>query len=297
MLNLPMELDQLRQSPVHRFAQLWRIERADGTNFLFTDHDAPITFNYQKSLNWRQNPGTDIAGADEAYLPTDSVSTTALQKQSGMQDHNVDVQAVITSDLITEDDLRAGKYRNARVVAMVIDWRYPYAGYFTHNVFWILQATYTRETWHAQVSATPIRFRKEIGHIISHECRWDLGDSNCQKDLTSFTWTGTVTVVTDQRTFVATGQSATDHMFEEGILTWNTGNNAGVQSDVFDNVGATVQLQLNAYRPILVGDTFTIVAGCDKLKGTCVGKFNNFPRFGGFPFVPGNDAIIRGSLG
>jgi uncharacterized phage protein (TIGR02218 family) len=34
------------------------------------------------------------------------------------------------------------------------------------------------------------------------------------------------------------------------------------------------------------GDGFTIVPGCDRLRGTCLSKFDNVSRFRGFPWVP-----------
>jgi uncharacterized phage protein (TIGR02218 family) len=43
---------------------------------------------------------------------------------------------------------------------------------------------------------------------------------------------------------------------------------------------------------IQVGDIFTIVAGCDKLKETCIAKFNNILNFRGFPDVPGIDKLL-----
>ena len=42
-----------------------------------------------------------------------------------------------------------------------------------------------------------------------------------------------------------------------------------------------------------VADTFNIIAGCDKLAATCKTKFSNMVNFGGFPFIPGNDKMIR----
>ena len=38
------------------------------------------------------------------------------------------------------------------------------------------------------------------------------------------------------------------------------------------------------------GDTFSVVAGCDKKFATCKAKFANALNFRGFPHLPGNDA-------
>jgi uncharacterized phage protein (TIGR02218 family) len=44
---------------------------------------------------------------------------------------------------------------------------------------------------------------------------------------------------------------------------------------------------------IQVGNSFQIVAGCDKTHQTCISKFNNIINFRGEPFVPGTDAISK----
>jgi hypothetical protein len=48
-----------------------------------------------------------------------------------------------------------------------------------------------------------------------------------------------------------------------------------------------------AVRPIAIGDTFVIRAGCDKRLETCRAKFTNVVNFRGFPHIPGQDAVIR----
>ena len=44
--------------------------------------------------------------------------------------------------------------------------------------------------------------------------------------------------------------------------------------------------------PIMVGDTFTVTAGCDKTLATCRDRFANVDNFRGFPHIPGNDFIM-----
>ena len=44
---------------------------------------------------------------------------------------------------------------------------------------------------------------------------------------------------------------------------------------------------------IQIGDTFTIEAGCNRLKETCQMKFDNFYNFRGFPDIPGMDSIMN----
>lgn len=81
--------------------------------------------------------------------------------------------------------------------------------------------------------------------------------------------------------------------FTYGLVTWVTGANAGYSMDVRQFSPGTVTLALPMTYPITVGDTFTIVAGCDKTAATCKSRFANLLNFRGEPYVPGTDAILR----
>lgn len=47
-----------------------------------------------------------------------------------------------------------------------------------------------------------------------------------------------------------------------------------------------LQFSLGFPFPIVIGDTFTIYVGCDKLQSTCLNKFNNLTNFTCEPFIP-----------
>lgn len=59
-----------------------------------------------------------------------------------------------------------------------------------------------------------------------------------------------------------------------------------------DNVFGVITLFLPMNWDIAVGDTFTITRGCDKTPETCK-SFANYKNYGGFPDVPGMDAILK----
>jgi len=276
------------------------LERVDGVTLLFTDHDCPITFNYTHALAEALAPGNvgNAAGTDEIYSPVDSFAGTARQMQTGLKDANVEMTGVVlSSGLITEADLFAGRYRSARVIEMLVDSRFPYAGYLTHAQYFIAQTTYTREFWKAQMSGVTAWGNKAAGNVYSVSCRFQLYDPNtCGVDPTGHTATGTVTIVTDRQTFNAGGLNPTPNAYRSGHLTWLTGFNRGITYEVKSSSGSLLTTQLGTPFDIGVGDTFTITEGCDHLRGTCSGTFANLNRFGGYPFLPGNDVMLRGPV-
>jgi hypothetical protein len=88
-----------------------------------------------------------------------------------------------------------------------------------------------------------------------------------------------------------------NYTFAEGYFTygkvkWLTGQNAGFSNDVKIFAPGNVTLALPTYYPIAVGDTYSIVAGCDKAVGTCASRYNNVVNFRGFPAIPGPDVLL-----
>lgn len=83
--------------------------------------------------------------------------------------------------------------------------------------------------------------------------------------------------------------------FDGGVLTWETGDNAGRAIEVKSWVQATGQIAL--FLPpgyaVQVGDAFRVHPGCDKRLNTCAGRFANVLNFRGEPYVPGQDEIMK----
>jgi hypothetical protein len=109
---------------------------------------------------------------------------------------------------------------------------------------------------------------------------------------------GTVSAVTDRRTFTATGISVVADYFGEGFVTFLTGDNAGdtrrLRSD--NGTGALV-LHQGAYDDIAVGDTFEALVGCRHRRvEDCITKHDNASnsrtgtlRYRGFDFLAGEN--------
>jgi uncharacterized phage protein (TIGR02218 family) len=266
----------------HRLATCWKIERTDGTTLRFTDHDAALEFG------------------GETYTPAGGVSASARRRSAGLGAQNLEVLGALDSAAITHDDLRAGRYRDAKVTESLVDWRYPWAGAVATNVYWIARVEYTGEQWEASVESIARRLQSKVGGAYTRSCRHRLGSAACGVTLSSYTDSGVVSAVSgggldDRRVFQATGPAGAAGYYDLGYVEWLTGSNAGLTHQVKTHTVSpiTLALQLRSPFAIQVGDTFDIVAGCDKLAATCKTKFSNMANFGGFPFVPGNDRMMQ----
>ncbi len=97
----------------------------------------------------------------------------------------------------------------------------------------------------------------------------------------------TVTATTTDQSLI-TGAAAVSSAYVEGTVTGSTGANAGYRRTVANTGnGSQIGLFKPFLYPIAIGDTFTVLPGCDHTTGSggCAGR-NNLKRFGGFPYIP-----------
>lgn len=264
-----------------RFARCWRIERMDGTVLGFTDH------------------GSLLVVDGENYSPLGTIEGTAEAHREGTHTSNRDLSGALRSDRITESDLRAGKYRNAEVREFVVDWQYPFAGKFYSRTYTIENTKFSGEAWKATIVSMRERLELTVGHTLQKTCKVEkFGNTLCGVNKAAFTVTGrSVTSVVTQRLVVVCDVSASyaDDWFEDGEVTWTSGANTGLVSEVKRWTSTTQRLELYAPTPklIQVGDDFNIVRGCNRLFDTCDRIFGNAKRFRGFPDIPGTDKVVE----
>ena len=80
-------------------------------------------------------------------------------------------------------------------------------------------------------------------------------------------------------------------------MTWTSGNNSGMTSEIKANAAAVstaIDFELRIKSPVtmVVGDKFTILAGCNRLFATCQ-NFSNVGNFGGCNTIPGIDKTFQ----
>ncbi|UOF80044.1 minor tail protein L [Caudoviricetes sp.] len=262
-----------------RLARCWDITRRDGTHYRFTDHDRPL-----------------VLADTFTYSPVKGISATAVRRQSALEDSNASVRGIISSDLITYDDLSFGLYKEAQVDEYVVDWLVPFVDPIHHQRYWIVETSWNGEEWEAQTSSLPFWFRMQVGSVVSRTCRAELGDSLCKVDLTLLQLQFDVSTIVTQRTvFTASVSFYADNYWRGGKLIWLSGSNAGHISEIKSSTGSsdTFELFLKTPKDIAANDEFLIVPGCDFTRATCIAKFNNINNYRGYPFIPGTDQMLR----
>jgi len=281
VIAISSELQAHLASATPTVCRIWWIRRTDLEEFRFAELDQDVIY-----------PG------DGRYLAARPVGGSAARASLGLNVDNQEARGVFDAAAITEEDLEDGLWDHARVKSWIVNWADPSMGRVPLPGGRIGRVTYDGVRWRAELLGLTHLLATQVGRQLSPMCDWELGDSRCQQVLTSYTRTLTVTEVADRAGFHATLSGAafsTEGFFDFGSVTWLTGENTGrgmeVKSQVMDG-DVQFSLFLPMRRDIAVGDTATVVAGCDKSWATCQTKFGNGARFGGCPFLPGSHRLL-----
>lgn len=265
-----------------RECQCWRITRTDGQIFGFTTHDEDVTFR-----------GTLFKRCDS--LRASAVNSTA---NSGTATGDVQVSGILSDAGISQRDLYAGRFDNAVVEVFLVNWDTLQGRVLTRGV---VARTTQREGDYNMTALTGGRRLEQqpLLEVYSPVCRYELGDSRCKVNLPALQVSGSVVavpaanVVTQarRRQFADSTRTEAEIVFRNGRLTFTSGANNGLRFEVKSIVGAVITLWQPTPFDIEVGATYTLVPGCGKTSEECISRFNNYVNFGGFPDLPGNDAI------
>lgn len=257
---------------------LWRVTRTDGLVFGFTDHNEDVTFG------------------GVTYLAATGHNPSSIRTTAQLSVDNLEVQSMLSSSTITEADIAAGLWDFAEVLIQIVNYNDLTMGSMIQRQGWLGNIRTGRFNFIAELRGMMQPLQQQIGRIYSPGCDADLGDARCGVNLANFTVTGNVTTATSARQFTDTSRTENAAYFDGGLVTWTSGLNNTYRMEVKTFANGVVLLQQPMPNAITVGDTYSMSAGCDKLRSTCVSKFSNVVNFRGFPDLPGRDAMVSGSL-
>jgi len=262
-------------------AWCWRITRADGVSFGFTDHDRTLSFD-----------GTE-------FEPESGFAASEIRAGSDLSVDAQDAEGVLTSERITETDIIDGRWDAAEVELWRVNWQMTSQRVLLRRGA-VGQIRRGRMAFVAEVRSMTHVLGQTVGRTFQAGCDARLGDARCGIDLENAVYksSGVVTDLLRDRAFMATGLSGFEAgWFAFGTITWTSGANAGRSSevlghDVTDGIASLTLLEAPV-RALAKGDAFMIRAGCDKRIATCSAKFANTANFRGFPDIPGQDVVLR----
>ena len=266
-------------------AWCWRLTRADGVVFGFTDHDRALQFD-----------GT-------SFEPETGFTASELRASADLAVDAQDAEGVLSSDRITETDILEGRWDSAAVEVFRVNWAAPAQRVLLRRGA-VGEIRRGRVAFVAEMRSLAHQLGQTVGRVFQGACDARLGDARCGVDLDdpAYRASASVSAVQRPRAFTAAGLGGfAAGWFTLGRLDWTAGANAGRVDEVraHDVVGgvaggvAAITLLEAPVRPIAPGDAFVLRAGCDKRLETCAGKFANVVNFRGFPHIPGEDVMLR----
>lgn len=125
-------------------------------------------------------------------------------------------------------------------------------------------------------------------NLYQSVCLHTVYDTGCGVSKASYTFTGAIVdSPAPTLTSFKTGHGQAVGYFDQGVITFTSGPNAGLKRTVksYDPaIGFSFALPLPQMP--MAGDIISVFAGCDRTLATCRAKFTNSDRFRGFPYIP-----------
>lgn len=273
-----------------RLAVCWLVSDAAGNVSRYTNHDAPIAI--------------DKSGLEGIYQSLPPIEGGEVSGSADLAVDNLEVRTPLDVEGVTQAMIRAGMFDNVRFVIFLADWSAP------HNTGIVVKRGVIGNVRIESEVAAVFELRsikqflqQQVVSLVSRSCRARLGQTTapykCLVDLGTYTETGSVDAVSSRRSFTATGVGILDkdpEWFRYGLLTFTSGSNAGFSMEVKANAIAG-QFELLEPMPFAIepADAFSVYAGCDKMRETCISKFGNVLNFQGEPDAPSISDLIAGT--
>lgn len=280
MRDIPIALQAKLDSGVTTLCHCWKLTRRDGGVRGFTDHDGDLVFD---GVTYRAGTG---------FTSSEATSRFDLSVDGA------EIAGALSDDALLESDLAAGRYDAARVETWLVDWSDVSLRVLTARST-LGEVRREGQAFSAELRGLADSLSQESGRLFTARCGADLGDARCRFDLAAagLQGEGSVLSMESTSTVIAAGLDPfSEGVFTGGRLSWTSGVNAGLSVEIKEHrvVSGHARLSLWQAMPEMIadGDTFLIVAGCDKRFATCCDRFDNAVNFRGFPHIPGNDFVI-----
>lgn len=210
-----------RQTPAALLAKLanqsatlatcWKIELNNGVILGFTDHD------------------TDIVYAGVTYQAATGFTRTAYEQKTGLSVDNMDIQGFFDSAAITEQDVIAGLYEDAKIWGFVLDYTDTGLGIHKLDYGYLGDLTIQDDLFLCEFRSVAQRLAQPTGEKYGSACRVAFGSAQCGVALMPGAWQASTVyklgdIVTassyDNRRYECTTEGTSNDT--EGEPTWDT---------------------------------------------------------------------------
>jgi uncharacterized phage protein (TIGR02218 family) len=243
-----------------------------------------------------------ITIADVDYHPQGAIDPSSVKQNSALESNNLDVKGLIDSNLISDLDLRAGKFNGERVRVFIADFITGEVVKTLANGRWG-QVQKTDQTWSVTIRTPADILQQSVHQSLGRSCRWSkrLTDPRCGVNLNSFIVTTTVTGLSGNKTFTLASVPSPALIYNwsggAGYVEFTTGSNAGYKLAIDTVQSGGLSLRVAPPYEVEIGDELKIIPGCDGTMGMCKNNFDNIDNWGGIAeglhFFPTKEDLRR----
>lgn len=236
----------------------------------------------------------DLVWEGNTYRSCNSFDSTAIESSDNFSVDNLEIAGIIDSADIDEVDLVVGRYDHARVEIFLVDWLTLAPQRHVLRTGYIGEVRQGRSQFFAEIRGLFQRAQTPWSKKYSPTCRATLYDAECKVVKSTFTRTGTVTTVTNNRIFNISSSEA-EGWFKDGSIKFTSGLNTGLEFEIKRYTAAGSEIELWERTPfnIAATDAYEAYAGCDKKLQTCIDKFDNIENMRAEPYAPGYDVLFQ----
>lgn len=230
----------------------------------------------------------------EVYLTFAGYQMSDYQVTTDMSGSAIDLEGILGIVGIEREQIAAGVYDNARCYLFATSWAAPVEDEEPITKSILGKANLVDDKFTIEQMSLIDALSQKVGETYNVRCAKTFGQLSgrplkvCGKDLGPLTVTGSLTAVTDRLICRDASRGEVADWFAYGLITWTSGDNAGLAPMQVKRHEAdgTLELFEAAPYPMQVGDGYSLTPGCRKRLEDCRDKFNNVLNFGGFSFIP-----------
>lgn len=254
----------------------WIITRTDGLTLGFTDHDRPLT----------------VSGI--TCEPETGLTASTAEYSAGLSTDSWSADGILSSDAITDTDLRAGLFDRAIIEQWLVNWRdTSQAQRLTRAVMG--EVTIADNRYTIELRSITALLERDQTRFFGGECDAEFGDHRCGVSTQNYTRAATVLTVGDNNRVRLQMDNPIDaSLFQSGHLRMANGKAARLLQVSSLAGGTRLDVVLDRSLTSLVeGMQISVMQGCDKQFLTCRTRFSNAANFRGFPHIPGGENTLN----
>jgi uncharacterized phage protein (TIGR02218 family) len=249
-------------------ATCWKLTLLNGKIMGFTDYDEDLNID------------------NVVYKSSSGFTASSIVLNSNLRTDNLEIEGVLNSDDIKEEDVLSGKYDFASIEIFLVNYKDLNQGSMNLHSGTFGKITLNSGRFIVEIIGLSAKLEKSMGELYSPTCRAQFCDDKCKADIKKFSKVGVVTKVIDEKRFEDANLTESDEYYKYGMVKFfDSAAHAPFEGVVKEYKNKEVTLFAPFPYKIFAGDQYSILAGCDKTFSTCKSKFNNTINFRGEPHI------------